>query len=116
MTFETSNFYTHDGETKTLKDWAAAIGVPYRTLQNRLNRGWPLERVLTSPSKVQVDTIDINGLVLATKTWISYLNITHQALYKAAIAHNLTPEEEIKRRFRKKPHLFPRHLLEKQGE
>ena len=116
MKYEPTNFYTHDEETKTLKDWAADIGAPSRTLQNRLNRGWPLERVLTSPSKAKVDTIEINGLVLPPRTWISYLNITHQALYKAAIAHNLTPAEEIKSRFRKKPHLFPHHLLEKQGE
>lgn len=39
---------THNGETKCLADWAAAVGVPTQTLWMRLNRGMPLERALVS--------------------------------------------------------------------
>jgi hypothetical protein len=37
------------GYSRTIAEWADALGVNYRTLNNRLNRGWPVERALTEP-------------------------------------------------------------------
>ena len=34
------------GETKTVAEWARAQGVPYKTLSNRLRKGWSVERAL----------------------------------------------------------------------
>lgn len=39
---------TFNGETKLLTEWAAAIGISWRTLRARLDdHKWPLERALT---------------------------------------------------------------------
>lgn len=40
----------HGGQTKTLAQWAAALGMQQQTLHARLNRsGWPTEHALTRP-------------------------------------------------------------------
>jgi hypothetical protein len=38
---------THNGETKTLFEWAALLGVPQPRLYRRYYYGWPIERILT---------------------------------------------------------------------
>lgn len=40
---------THNGETLCLEDWAQKIGIDSTSLNDRLKRGWPLEKALTSP-------------------------------------------------------------------
>ena len=41
---------TYNGETKTLKQWAAQIDIPYQTLQFRIcDAGWNVERAFTEP-------------------------------------------------------------------
>jgi len=42
---------THDGQTLTLKGWAARLGVHVETLRCRLDHlGWPVERALAAPA------------------------------------------------------------------
>lgn len=38
---------TFNNETKTMSEWALCTGINYRTLNNRINRGWTVERALT---------------------------------------------------------------------
>lgn len=45
----TNRFIEHDGRSQTIADWADELGMNYRTLNNRINRGWPIERALSSP-------------------------------------------------------------------
>ena len=42
---------THAGETKSLTDWAAAIGMTANALRMRLQIGWSVEQALTTPLK-----------------------------------------------------------------
>lgn len=42
-----SHFIEHDGRRMTVADWALEIGLNYRTLNNRINRGWSVERAFT---------------------------------------------------------------------
>lgn len=37
---------THNGSTKTAADWSRELGIAYRCLIARLDRGWPVERAL----------------------------------------------------------------------
>jgi hypothetical protein len=39
----------HGGVTKTVAQWARATGLPYACLSTRLDRGWSVERALTTP-------------------------------------------------------------------
>lgn len=42
---------SYKGETKTLSQWAATLGINYSTMTNRYVRGWSVERMLTQPVK-----------------------------------------------------------------
>ncbi|MDR7125550.1 hypothetical protein [Pseudotabrizicola sp. 4114] len=39
---------THAGETMTLKQWAARLGLSKPTIEKRLRMGWPIDQVLSS--------------------------------------------------------------------
>jgi hypothetical protein len=49
----TNRFVEYDGKSQTIADWAAELGLHYRTLNNRINRGWPVDRALTTPGPGQ---------------------------------------------------------------
>lgn len=41
---------TYKGETKSIKDWAAQIDMPWPTLYDRVNRnGWPVDLAIETP-------------------------------------------------------------------
>lgn len=41
---------TFQGKTLCVSEWARVLGIKGSTLQNRLNRGWSVERALTEPT------------------------------------------------------------------
>jgi hypothetical protein len=45
----TSKYFTFAGQTQTLSQWAGMLGIPTRTLRDRLKKGWSVERTLTEP-------------------------------------------------------------------
>jgi hypothetical protein len=50
----TVELFTHDGETRCLKDWAAAIGMDYSTLHKRVRySGWDIAKALTVPTALE---------------------------------------------------------------
>jgi hypothetical protein len=44
-----NRFFTHDGKTLILKDWARLSGIPYLTLWNRLKNGMPFPDAISVP-------------------------------------------------------------------
>jgi hypothetical protein len=42
---------TFNGQTKSVTEWANELGISQTALSNRLSRGWPLERALSSRRK-----------------------------------------------------------------
>ena len=43
---------TRNGETKCLKDWCTELGLKYRSIFQRIARGWDKEKALTTPKIV----------------------------------------------------------------
>lgn len=41
---------TADGETMTIAAWARKTGIPPTTISERLKRGWPHDKAVTTPS------------------------------------------------------------------
>ena len=41
--------YTHDGETLTVREWARKMNTNHATLNFRIKRGWPIEKVFSIP-------------------------------------------------------------------
>lgn len=42
---------TFNGKTKPLTEWAKELNIKVNTLYSRINRGWSIERTLTTPSR-----------------------------------------------------------------
>lgn len=42
-------YITYVGITRSVKQWAAELGMPYGTLSGRIRKGWPVELALTPP-------------------------------------------------------------------
>lgn len=40
---------TFNGEALILRDWSDRLGIPYLTLFQRLKRGWPIDKTMTTP-------------------------------------------------------------------
>ena len=39
-----------NGTTRTMKQWAETVGMPYTVLARRIYRGWPVEAAITTPN------------------------------------------------------------------
>jgi hypothetical protein len=50
----TNRYLTLNGETHTLSDWSRLTGIHATTISNRINRGWSLEKALTTPPRITV--------------------------------------------------------------
>jgi hypothetical protein len=53
----TNRLLTLDGETKTMSEWAEAIGIRVQTLHERIKRGWDVRRALTQPVQKRAKSI-----------------------------------------------------------
>ena len=53
----TRKLLTHNGVTQSVPQWAKSVGLSYLTLYDRLRRGWDMELALTTPLRVQKDTL-----------------------------------------------------------
>jgi hypothetical protein len=47
---KSNRFYEVNGVRLCLKDWATRIGLNQTVLRYRIDRGWPIERALTTPA------------------------------------------------------------------
>ncbi|QND20393.1 hypothetical protein HB774_09945 [Rhizobium leguminosarum bv. viciae] len=47
----TAHRFTHDGQTLTLKEWAAITGISAMSLRSRITNGWTIHDALTVPVK-----------------------------------------------------------------
>ena len=43
---------TYNGETRTVPEWARITGIPVTIIYNRMNYGWPTERILTEKPRI----------------------------------------------------------------
>ena len=46
-----TSWITHNGQTKTQADWARYIGISEKAFNNRLKRGWSVEKAITTPRR-----------------------------------------------------------------
>lgn len=49
-------FLEWDGKRQTIAQWAEEIGVLYRALQHRVDRGWSVDRIFTQPWRKSPNT------------------------------------------------------------
>lgn len=60
---------TYNGETLCLREWARRVGITKHTLSVRLERGWPLEKALTTGSTSTSNMLTHDGETLCVAEW-----------------------------------------------
>jgi len=50
-------FLTHNGVTRCVSEWAGVVGIGRRTLEERVRRGWSVQRVLEEPVQYQKQVV-----------------------------------------------------------
>jgi hypothetical protein len=48
---------TYNGRTLCLTDWAKVTGLSFSTLHHRMQRGWTIERAISSPAQKRGETV-----------------------------------------------------------
>lgn len=72
---------THEGQTRTVAEWAHALGVPPWALFNRLYRGWSVERTMTTPLEpMVVQTLTHARETLTLSEWAARVGVTKNTL------------------------------------
>lgn len=49
----TNRIVTHNGRSMPLSEWAKITGLKWKTLQGRLDSGWPTDKALTAPISIK---------------------------------------------------------------
>jgi hypothetical protein len=70
--------HTINGESRTLREWAAVAGVPYNTLLTRRQRGMRLEDALQPPKP---STYEHDGRSLSLVEWSKVTGISYVTLH-----------------------------------
>jgi len=71
---------TYNGETHNLKQWADKLGLVYRALCSRYERGWSVEDILETPIKCSVRFVEFNGETKTIHDWSDIMNIKQDTL------------------------------------
>lgn len=56
-----NNMITFKGETLTMKQWSEKLGILYTTIQRRMKKKWPIEKVLSKKYFVKREEDYLNG-------------------------------------------------------
>lgn len=75
-----NNQVTLNGETHTLTEWARRFGVKLSTIYARLDRGWTMQRAITTPSATKERPMSINGVTRSIAAWARHAGIEEGTL------------------------------------
>ena len=70
----------HNGERKTIIEWAEDKNVCPQTLYQRKKRGWDDKEILTKPFQQTERMFTMFGLTFGLKDWAKILNISYHTL------------------------------------
>lgn len=82
---------TFNGETLCLAEWAEKLGIDYKILHHRYQRGWSADRIVSTPA-TKSRTITHESETLTLSEWANHAGITYQALH-ARLSRGQTIEQ-----------------------
>lgn len=70
---------TNKGRSATLSEWAADLGIPYRTLKTRFDNGWSDEDIIGRPVR-PVSVLKVSGVSWSKlhSKWVAYMYKTRK--------------------------------------
>ena len=82
----TTNFITFNGITLPRAGWSDSLGLSPTVIKSRLQRGWSVEKALTTPpdhgNESLKSCLSYNGTTRTLHAWAESLGLTHRALRK----------------------------------
>lgn len=87
----TEIFLIHDGQRHNLTQWSAITGLGRSVIYNRLSRGWPIHRVLGSPTRI----VECKGVTLPIDKWSIIRGIPADTI-ACDLDIGKTPEEALR--------------------
>jgi superfamily II DNA or RNA helicase len=73
-------FLTHNGETLTVRQWAAKLSVPTTMIYARIRRGLPVERVLSPRNEKLPRDLLCNGEAKSVAAWAAELGLSEATI------------------------------------
>lgn len=74
-----TKFITYNNETHSLMQWAKLVGIPYKTISNRLIKGWSEEDALYTPIRKPMKFV-YNGEEHTITEWAKITGISRDAI------------------------------------
>jgi hypothetical protein len=72
----------HNGETRTVAEWAKGVGVPPRLVYHRLYAGWSIHDALGTPVRESHRKIEWNGVTKTIPEWADVTGIPIHTIRK----------------------------------
>ena len=69
-----------NGETHTTKEWAKKAGISYQALCGRLDRGWDVEKAVSTPNQFY-RTLEYNGVTHKIKEWAEIIGVSPATIH-----------------------------------
>lgn len=103
----TNKLIEYNGEIKTLMEWCEYHGINYKTVRDRLKRGWAIDKALKYPveNKFKGDLIEIDGQLKNLNEWCKHFNINRSTvMYRVRKGYNVEQalKEEVIPRWERK--------------
>jgi hypothetical protein len=88
-------FVTHNGVTKSIREWATEYKIPYHTLYGRLMQyGWSFEKATTVSIKTET-TFTHNGITKKVSEWAKEYNKNYTRLYNRLMCYGWSFERAM---------------------
>lgn len=87
-----TRFYTYNGKTMCIKDWAEEVGISPSSMQKRLNKGWPLEKAFSKERHDGPQLYTFEDKTMSLTEWSKHLNVPKPTLADR-IKKGLPPEK-----------------------
>lgn len=75
-------YLEYNGKRQTMKQWAKELGLSYTMIQQRVEYGWAVEKILTTPSTCPPIMVEWQGKSQTLREWAKELDIAFATLYR----------------------------------
>lgn len=94
----TNRYIEHNGETKTIAEWAKIAGVERSVLRGRIDRGWTMEKAMSTPNGSTWSNrkkITYNGETHTIPEWAKIIGINESTLRDRLTRRGWTTEKAL---------------------
>lgn len=89
--------YEYNGESHLLSEWSKILGIEVGTLKTRIDRGWPIDKVFSTPTGKSVIRIEYDGETHTLHEWADIFGMNYITLSKRIREQGMSLEEAVKK-------------------